>query len=288
MAARNLRDGRRRSPRATRKRAAELGVDEEEIASWRDAADAIVIPYDEELGVTPQSEDFTRYRHWDFAGTPAEQLPAAAALSRTTCCTPARSSSRPTSSSRCTPAATASATSRRRATSSTTSAITVRDSSLSACVQAIVAAEVGHVELAYDYLGETRVHRPARPRVQHEATASTSRRWRAAGSSRSPASAGCATTATRCPSRRACRPALTRLSFRLLYRGRRLRVTVARREARYELLDGEPLELCHHGEPLTVTFGEVQKRALPPPPQRIAPDQPPGRSPPLGVVPDPD
>ena len=34
-------------------------------------------------------------------------------------------------------------------------AITVRDSSLSACVQAIVAAEVGHLDLAYDYFGET-------------------------------------------------------------------------------------------------------------------------------------
>ena len=33
-------------------------------------------------------------------------------------------------------------------------AITVRDSSLSACVQAVVAAEVGHLELAYDYFGE--------------------------------------------------------------------------------------------------------------------------------------
>src|SRR6185369_11001533 len=33
-------------------------------------------------------------------------------------------------------------------------ALTVRDSSLSACVQAIVAAEVGHLELAFDYFGE--------------------------------------------------------------------------------------------------------------------------------------
>jgi alpha,alpha-trehalose phosphorylase len=33
--------------------------------------------------------------------------------------------------------------------------ITVRDSSLSACIQAIVAAEAGHLELAYDYFGET-------------------------------------------------------------------------------------------------------------------------------------
>ena len=30
----------------------------------------------------------------------------------------------------------------------------MRDSSLSACAQAVVAAEVGHLDLAYDYLGE--------------------------------------------------------------------------------------------------------------------------------------
>ena len=33
-------------------------------------------------------------------------------------------------------------------------ALTVRDSSLSACTQAVIAAEVGHLELAYDYFGE--------------------------------------------------------------------------------------------------------------------------------------
>src|SRR5207249_11622484 len=33
-------------------------------------------------------------------------------------------------------------------------AITVRDSSLSSCTQAIIAAEVGHLQLAHDYLGE--------------------------------------------------------------------------------------------------------------------------------------
>ena len=33
-------------------------------------------------------------------------------------------------------------------------ALTVRDSSLSACTQAVIAAEVGHLELAYDYFAE--------------------------------------------------------------------------------------------------------------------------------------
>ncbi|MBA3806909.1 MAG: hypothetical protein H0X28_00735 [Solirubrobacterales bacterium] len=34
-------------------------------------------------------------------------------------------------------------------------ALTVRDSSLSACTQAVLAAEVGHLELAYHYLCES-------------------------------------------------------------------------------------------------------------------------------------
>src|SRR5205823_9826460 len=33
-------------------------------------------------------------------------------------------------------------------------ALTVRDSSLSACTQAVIAAEVGHLELAHDYFAE--------------------------------------------------------------------------------------------------------------------------------------
>ena len=32
--------------------------------------------------------------------------------------------------------------------------LTVRDSSLSACTQAVIAAEIGHLQLAYDYLAE--------------------------------------------------------------------------------------------------------------------------------------
>ncbi len=43
-----------------------LGVDHEEVASWRDAAEAMTIPYDEELEVHPQSENFTKHARWDF------------------------------------------------------------------------------------------------------------------------------------------------------------------------------------------------------------------------------
>ena len=60
--------------------------------------------------------------------------------------------------------------------------LTVRDSSLSACTQAVVAAEVGHLELAYDYLARGGADGPGRPRSTTPATGCTSRRWRAPGS----------------------------------------------------------------------------------------------------------
>src|SRR5262249_48667467 len=56
-------------------RATELGVDDEESAAWRDAADAMVIPYDEDLGVHCQAEGFTDHQVWDFDGTDPDQYP---------------------------------------------------------------------------------------------------------------------------------------------------------------------------------------------------------------------
>src|SRR5690606_6095301 len=69
MAQQNLRyaaEVAARYPRA----AARFGVDAEEMASWRDAAKSMRIPYDEVLGVHPQSEGFTHHQVWDFENTP--------------------------------------------------------------------------------------------------------------------------------------------------------------------------------------------------------------------------
>jgi alpha,alpha-trehalose phosphorylase len=52
-----------------------LGVDHEEVASWRDAATAMTIPYDEELEVHPQSENFTKHARWDFDAVEPDQYP---------------------------------------------------------------------------------------------------------------------------------------------------------------------------------------------------------------------
>jgi alpha,alpha-trehalose phosphorylase len=153
-------------------------------------------------------------------------------------------------------------------------------------VQAIVAAEVGHLELAYDYLAETAFIDLGNLAFNtsdgvHLAALAGSWLVAVAGFGGMRDHGETLAFAPRLPAR------LTRLSFRLIYRGRRLRVTVRRGEVRYELIEGEPLELLHDGEPVTVTFGAVQRRALAPAPHRTAPEQPPGRAPPLGVVRDP-
>ncbi len=74
MAARNLRvaaDVVTRYP----DRAAEVHVDQREVTSWLKAASAMVVPFDHEIGVTAQSEGFTRYRPWDFSATGDEEYP---------------------------------------------------------------------------------------------------------------------------------------------------------------------------------------------------------------------
>jgi alpha,alpha-trehalose phosphorylase len=280
MAARNLRHAATLAARHPT-RAAGLGVGEEEIAAWRDAADSIVMPYDEDLRVTPQSEGFTRYRHWDFENTPPEDYPLllhypyyllyssqvvkqADLVFALYVCGDCFSDEQ------------------RARDFEYYEAITVRDSSLSACVQAIVAAEVGHTELAYDYLAETAfidlrdLAFNTRDGVHLAALAGS---WLVAvagfGGMRDHGET--LYFAPRLPAR------LTRMSFRLIYRGRRLRVTASRDDARYELLDGEALELRHHGEDFTLRPGSPEVRAIPRPPRRPRPAQPPGRSPPLGT-----
>ena len=72
---------------------------------------------------------------------------------------------------------------------------------------------------------------------------------------------------------------LDRLAFRLVCRGRRLRIDVTKTDATYVLLEGDPLELEHHGTAITVSAQDPVTEPIPPPPSRPAPSQPRGRAP---------
>ena len=150
MAAENLRiaaEACGRHPDA----AAELEVDNEETAAWRDAADAVHIPYDEELGVHPQCEGFTTLREWDFTVSndypllmhePYFRLYSSQVVKQTDLVLAMHWQSHAFTDEQ--KARNVDYYERR----------TTRDSSLSACTQAVMCAEVGHLELAHDYAYE--------------------------------------------------------------------------------------------------------------------------------------
>jgi alpha,alpha-trehalose phosphorylase len=259
------------------KRAAELGVDDEEAASWRDAAQKMMVPYDEALEVHPQAEGFTDHKIWDFESTTPEQYPLLLHfpyfdLYRKQV---VKQADLVLAMHLRGDAFTAEQKARNFAYYE---ALTVRDSSLSACTQAVIAAEVGHVELAYDYFGEAALmdlddlERNTRDGVHIAALAGT---WIAAvnglGGMRD--HDGELSFMPRLPQ------ALTRLAFRLMFRGRRLKVDVAHDQASYMLLDGPPLEIAHFGERATISPDEPVVRPIPPLPRRERPNQPRGRAP---------
>ncbi|WP_370323923.1 glycoside hydrolase family 65 protein [Euzebya sp.] len=51
------------------------GVSDDEVATWKRAANQMYLPYDDDLGVTPQDAHFLELQRWDFEGTPREKYP---------------------------------------------------------------------------------------------------------------------------------------------------------------------------------------------------------------------
>jgi len=258
-------------------RAADLGINAEESAGWRDAAEAMHIPYDEALGVHQQAEGFTSHQVWDFAGTPPEHYPlllhypyfdlyrkqvvkqADLVLAMHLCDT--------------------GFTPEQKARNfAYYEALTVRDSSLSAATQAVIAAEVGHLPLAFDYLSEAALmdlrdlENNTRDGVH---IASLAGSWTAlvCGFAGLRHRSGRISFAPRLPE------GLTRLAFGLLFQGRRLRVEVTQKSAQYLLAGGAPMQLTHHGHELTLEPGTPQHHSIPPAANLPRPTQPSGRVP---------
>jgi alpha,alpha-trehalose phosphorylase len=158
-------------------------------------------------------------------------------------------------------------------------ALTVRDSSLSACTQAVVAAEVGHLELAYDYFGEAALmdlHDLAKNTADGIHIASLAGAWLvvAAGFGGMRDHGGVLSFAPRLPSR------LQRLAFGLIFLGTRLRVEVRETDASYMVIDGPPLEIVHHRKAITVSAEEARTEPIPPlAVNALAPTQPHSRAP---------
>jgi alpha,alpha-trehalose phosphorylase len=130
-----------------------VGLDEAEIKRWIRASDSMYLPYDEELGINPQDDSFLGLEPWDFANTPADRYPlllhfhplviyrhqvlkqADVVLAMVL-----RSDQFPLE--------------QKRRNFDYYDPITTGDSSLSACVQAMAAAQIGYDDLAVEYFRE--------------------------------------------------------------------------------------------------------------------------------------
>ena len=256
-----------------------LGVTADEIASWRDAANAMWIPFDHRIGIHPQNEGFTNHAVWDFAHTRADQYPlllhfpyfdlyrkqvvkqadlVLAMVLRTDRFTPEQ----------------------KRANFDYYEALTVRDSSLSASTQAVMASEVGHMDLAYDYLAEAALM--DLEDLEHNTRdglhmASLAGAWTAlvCGFGGLRARDGVISFSPRLPE------GITRLRFRVRYRGSKLEVDVKPDAVAYRLLSGPSIEIGHAGEriELAASHAGAAEKPLPPLPPLPRPKQPMGRAP---------
>ncbi len=276
MAQRNLREAAaaaRRQPAVAQRRS----VTDEEIENWESSAEAMYVPYDEDLQVHQQSDGFTHHAEWDFENTPASDYPlllhfpyfdiyrkqvikqadlVLAMHLRGDAFSPAD----------------------KARNFAYYEARTVRDSSLSAATQAVLAAEVGHLQLAYDYWAEAALgdmHNLHHNSHHGLHIASLAGAWTVAvagfGGMRD--HDGRLTFAPRLP------PGIDGLRFRLLYRGRSLRVEITDGEAVYVVRSGDPLTVWHHGEQIEVGADGAVVRPIPPLPQVEPVQQPFGKKP---------
>jgi alpha,alpha-trehalose phosphorylase len=275
MAKRNLlaaADAAERYPDA----AAGLGIDDGEVDAWRVAARSMVIPVNHDLGIHEQSEGFTRHQGWDFDSTPAESYPLLLnypyfQLYRRQV---VKQADLVLALHACHDEFTLEEKGRNFAYYE---ALTVRDSSLSAGTQAVIAAETGHLELALDYLADAALIdlRDAQNNTRNGLhLASLAGAWVAAvaGFGGMRVSGGQLSFAPGLPSE------LTRVAFGVRFRGCRLRVEITHDAVAYRV-DGDPITIAHCGETLTLEPGAVTRRGLPDRPPTVPVTQPRGRAP---------
>jgi alpha,alpha-trehalose phosphorylase len=258
-------------------RARQLGVEPGEVTRWKRAAEAMTLPFDETMGIHPQSEGFLGHEPWDFEHTEPDQYPlllhfhyfdlyrkqvvkqadlVLALWQRGDVFT----------------------ADQKARDFAYYEAITVRDSSLSACAQAVLAAEVGYLDLAYDYLGEAALmdlrdlEHNARDGV-HIASLAGAVMAAVCGFGGTRDYAEQLSFHPRLPAE------LGRLAFPVTWRGSLLRVEITDEQATYTLEHGDRVDFAHWGEELHVEAGQSVSRPLPEPPELAPVRQPPGRVP---------
>src|SRR4051794_11849389 len=133
---------------------AATGVGDDEVDAWTRAADAMCVLYDAELGINPQDDSFLQHEPWDWDGVPSDKYPLLLNFHPLVIYRHQVLKQADVVLANFLRSEDFAADVQRR-NFDYYDAITTGDSSLSACVQGIMASEVGHAELARHYFDES-------------------------------------------------------------------------------------------------------------------------------------
>jgi alpha,alpha-trehalose phosphorylase len=260
MAAENLRLAadsvelvRAESPPDYRRLVERTGLTDDEVTTWRCAAELIYVPYDKDARVHLQDDRFLDQAPWDFAGTPPDRYPLLlhyhplviyrhqvikqTDVELATVMLPDRFSA-----------------AEKRRIFDYYDPLTTGDSSLSECIQAIAATDVGKYRSAEEYLVDAAAvdlldtAGNLRDGVHVASAGGTwmalvygfaGYRWRTGKTEFAPI----------LPTR------ARRLRVPLLLRGSLLEVDIEDDRVTYRLRSGSPVTACHYGQEFTVSEG---------------------------------
>jgi alpha,alpha-trehalose phosphorylase len=272
---------RRDHPDAFAALADRTGLGVEETAAWRAAAARMYLPWDERLRIHPQDDSFLDKEAWDFANTPEDRYPLLLHYH------PLNLYRRQVIKQADTVLAMfllgdQFSPEEKKRNFDYYDPITTHDSSLSVCIQSIVANEIGYARKAREYFqfAATMDISDIGGNMRHGAhIASIGGTWLALV---------CGFAGMRDHGGRlSFRPRLPEewrtLRFPLAIRGRRLRVEVGHDVTTYHLVEGDELAFLHDGaEVRLTTAAPTASRPTPPPvPEPVpdfAPAAPPARS----------
>lgn len=237
-----------------------LGVTADEISAWAKAADAMLLPYDEALGINPQDDTFLRKAVWDFDNTPEDKYPLLLNY-------------HPLTIYRyqvCKQADTVLAHFLLEDEQSLETIqrsydyyedITTHDSSLSSCIFSIMASKIGNMDKAYEYFIETarldldNTHGNTKDGL-HMANMGgawmsivygfAGMRLKESGLSLSPA----------------IPKDWEKYAFRLNFRGRLIGVSIEKDGVSLEIVEGESIEIKLYNEAVSLEAGKPVKHAL--------------------------
>jgi alpha,alpha-trehalose phosphorylase len=229
------------------------GLEEAEVDGWRRAAEAMHIPRHEELGIVLQDEHFLDRKEWDFAGTPPSKHPLLLHFH------PLELYRHQVIKQADVVLATYLVghhfdTDEKRRTFDYYDPLTTGDSTLSACIQSVMASEVGYARAALDYFARacevdlSDLHGNTGDGI-HIASCGGTWLALAAGFGGLRDSDGELRFAPRLPRE------WQRLCFRLEVRGQLIEVDMTSEATTYRLLEGRGLPIQHFGEPLRLAPG---------------------------------